>query len=137
MKKMISALVVAAMTACAMSAGAISVGPTTTYSGLTWTFSSNAVALAGCNQLLVDGSGDLTRGIALALSGALNCGVGGYGVSGAGYFSSNGQFNMTVQIGVGVVMTCFVPSATFSGTCTIWSSGTSGSIGTANIIFVR
>ena len=136
MLKSIRSLAISAFAMCVMSANAMGVGPATTYSNLTWSFSSNVVALPGCSQLRVDGTGDLSRGSALTMAGSLGCSGGAFGVSGVGYFSANGQLNMTLQVGVGVVLTCFVPGATFSGTCTVWSSGNAGTLGTANIFFV-
>jgi hypothetical protein len=97
----------AAALALASTAHAYNVGTPTTYSALVWATNLNAPLLIGCNQLIIDGTGDLTRSSILVVAGTLNCPSlgGGYGVTGSLYLGTDGTVNVTMVV-AGYTVAC-------------------------------
>lgn len=118
-------------------AHAYQVGVPDTYADLLWRVSSNVPGLSGCNELQVDATGDLVTSTKLSIYGALNCPFqqgGSYGVTGSGYFSSDGSFTMTLAVGASTSLQCARMSSGLNGTCTYFD--TSGrSLGSAVLTF--
>jgi hypothetical protein len=111
------------------------IGTTNTYINLAWNLSGVGSPFSGCNELILDGVGDLTHGNKVTIYGVMNCPSqsGGYGVSGVAYLGIDGTFNMTVNIGSIATIAC--PRLIgLNGACTIYlSSGTT--LGTASLFF--
>lgn len=96
------------------------VGPATTYSKLQWTASFTAPGVAGCSQLIFDATGDLAHSDTLVLAGALNCGNGGYGMTGSLYAAVDGSLSITM-VAAGYTIAC--PRVFgWVGTCAIFDS---------------
>jgi hypothetical protein len=119
-------------------AQAQTLGTTSTYSGLTWSVSTDAAGLGGCTRLLVDATGDVSHSDNFAVYGQLYCpsAGGGYASSGAAYFDSFNSFHMTVSLGVTYQLVCDnLSGATLSGSCPVYNNaGTQ--VGTAFITFL-
>lgn len=124
-------IVLAAFITQLATAHAFTVSTPTAFNGLTWLFSSNVSGTTTCTQLVLDATGDLAQGNALAMHGFLNCSTGAYAVNGTAYFGINGTFNMTLQIGAGVIAACNNLQG-FSGACTMYN-GVGTAIGSAVI----
>lgn len=114
-RRKLHSIVLACAAAVHLPSAAISVGVPVTYTKLVWSFSTTSTAFAGCNQIIMDATGDLITSDYLVMAGALICGSGAYVVSGAGYFGQSGSLNMTFSHG-GYLTTCARISG-FSGTC--------------------
>lgn len=106
------------------------------YTNLNWNFSSNAGGLQTCNNMRLDGSGNLAVSSAFVAYGVINCGSFGYGTTGSGYIGNDGTFNMTLNSASGGQMVCArLNAATMSGTCSVFNS-VGAQIGTAFIGYV-
>jgi hypothetical protein len=128
-------LVVALLSAAFVQAQTL--GTPSTYSGLTWTVSTDAPGLGSCTQLLLDATGDLTHSDNFAIYGQLYCPSvgGGYASSGSAYFDSFNGFHMTVSLGLTYQLACDnLSGATLTGSCPVYSNaGTQ--VGTAFVTF--
>jgi hypothetical protein len=119
--KKLAVLIVALLLASGSSAQ--TVGRTSTYSGLTWTVSTNMDGFTSCNQLFVDATGDASNSNDYVIYGTLNCANGSYFSSGNAYFGTDGSFNMSVSIGVAHKLVCVnLPGATLRGSCAIYDN---------------
>ncbi len=112
------------------------IGTPSTYNGLTWSAAISATGVpSSCNELKVDATADLVRGVGLVLAGAVNCPAlaGSYVATGGGYLSVTGKLNMAITFGNGYMLVCTDMNA-LSGSCTVVSN--SGlQVGTAYLQF--
>ncbi len=119
--KKLAVVVVALLSASGSSAQ--TVGRTSTYSGLTWSVSTNMGGFTSCDQLFVDATGDVSNSSDYVIYGTLNCANGSYFSSGNAYFGADGSFNMSVSIGVAYKLVCVnLSGATLSGSCAIYDN---------------
>jgi hypothetical protein len=113
-------------------------GTPSTYSGLTWSVSTDAAGLGGCTQLLVDATGDISHSDNFAIYGQLYCpsAGGGYASSGSAYFDLFNGFHMTVSLGVTYQLVCDnLNGATLTGSCPVYNNqGTQ--VGSAFVTFL-
>jgi hypothetical protein len=139
MRRITKLLATLAAVASTAVASAQSLAPTSTYTGLFWSFSaSSGSGFTGCNQLQMDATGAVGRSDNYAMYGQLSCpGLGGtYAVDGSAYFNSGGQFNITVDFAVSYKLVCNnLNGGTLSGNCVIYNSAGS-QVGTAFINFL-
>jgi len=130
------AMVAALLAAAATQAQTL--GAPSTYSGLTWSVSTDAAGLGSCTQLLVDATGDLAHSDNFAMYGQLYCPSlgGGYASSGSAYFDSFNNFHMTVSLGVTYQLVCDnLNGATLTGSCPVYNNaGTQ--VGSAFVTFL-
>lgn len=118
-------LALSAVLLAGASLNAQTLGNTSTYSGLTWAFSSGVAGLQSCGTLVLDATGDIQRSDNFAAYGQLFCPAlgGGYASSGNAYFDSTNAFHMSVRIGVAYIMVCdYLNGATLSGSCPIYDN---------------
>lgn len=114
-------------------AHAFGVSPAVVYSNLNWNVSSNVPGLTSCNNMRLDGNGNLATSNAFVAYGAVNCAGFGYSATGSGYIGSDGSFNMTLTFAAGAQLVCSrLNSNTLTGTCAVYNSAGS-QIGTAFI----
>lgn len=59
-------------------AHAFGVSPAVVYSNLNWNFSSSVAGLSACNNMRLDGTGNLAASTSLIAYGAINCSTFGY-----------------------------------------------------------
>ncbi len=117
MKQLVPVLALACAAAHA-PVHAFSVGVPVTFTKLVWSFSTTTSVFAGCNQIIMDATGDVVTSDYLVLAGALVCGNSAYVVSGAAYFANTGSLNMSFSHG-GYTTTCGRISG-LSGTCSTY-----------------
>lgn len=130
-------LVLAALAVHAIGAQAFTVSVPSSFNGLTWGFSSNVAGQGDCSQLVLDATGDLSLGFGLGMHGFLNCTSGSFAVSGTAYFTVNGNMNMTLHTGAGVIVVCnSLPASTLSGSCSAFN-GIGTFLGTGSISFIQ
>ena len=126
-----------ALLACA-GLNAQTLAPASTYSGLTWTFSTTTTGLTSCSDLVLDATGDVSNSDNFGIHGQLNCpSLGGsYASTGTAYFDSTGKFHMTTSLSVTYQMVCDnLSGSNLSGSCPIYNNlGTP--VGTAFISFL-
>lgn len=135
MKKLL-AIAASTLMLVAQQAHAVGTSPAVVYSNLLWNISSNAAPFSACNQMLLDGTGNLNTTNKFVAYGALNCAGGvGLATTGTGYIGVNGSFNMTLTASGGSQLVCGnLSSNTLSGICAVVNS--SGyQIGTALISY--
>jgi hypothetical protein len=128
---------IAALLAATVAQGQ-TLGTPSTYSGLTWSVSTDAAGLGACTQLLVDATGDISHSDNFAIYGQLYCPSqgGGYASSGSAYFDSVNNFHMTVSLGVTYQLVCDnLNGATLTGSCPVYNNvGTQ--VGSAFVTFL-
>jgi hypothetical protein len=134
----IRTLAMVAALVAAVSTQAQTLGTPSTYSGLTWSVSTDAAGLGSCTQLLVDATGDVTHSDNFAMYGQLYCPSlgGGYASSGSAYFDSSNNFHMTVSLGVTYQLVCDnLNGGTLTGSCPVYNNaGTQ--VGSAFVTFL-
>lgn len=117
---------------------AFGVNPAIVYSNLNWNFSSAVGGLSTCNNMRLDGSGNLSVSTSLLAYGAINCpAIGiGYAVTGSAFIDNLGMFNMSLTFGPGNQLICArLSQVSLSGVCSVVNA--SGvQIGTAVIGYV-
>lgn len=104
---------------------AFGVSPAVIYTNLNWNFSTNVAGLSACNNLVLDGTGNLATTTRFVAYGGLNCpGLGGgLAATGTGYIGTNGLFNMTLTFAGGSQLVCGnLNSNTLSGTCSVFNA---------------
>lgn len=112
------------------------IGSPSTYNGLTWAATISATGVpSACNELKVDATADLVRGVGIILAGAVNCPAlaGSYVATGGGYISTVGKLNMAITFGNGYMLVCTDMNA-LSGSCSVVSN-TGFQVGTAYLQF--
>lgn len=118
MKHFLKSLSVTALVALAPAAQAYNIGPATTYSNLNWSVAFNAPGVTACNRLTLDATGDLVNSDSLIIYGTLNCGSGGYGMTGNLYLNNDGSLNVYMAA-AGYSIYCPRVSSWY-GTCTVY-----------------
>lgn len=112
------------------------IGTPVTYNGLTWSASISATGVpSSCNELKVDATGDIVRGVGIVFAGAVNCPAlnGSYVATGGGYLSVYGRLNMAITFGNGYMIVCTDMNA-LSGSCSVVSNS-GQQVGTAYLQF--
>ena len=135
--KNLSAAAASILILLAQQAHAVSVSPAIIYSNLFWNISSNVAPLSTCNNMVLDGIGNLSTTSRFVAYGTLNCpGLGGLAATGTAYIGGNGLFNMNLTFSGGSQLVCGnLSSNTLSGTCSVFNSSGSQT-GTAFIGYV-
>lgn len=118
-----------------VTSNASTFGSTSTYSNILWTMSTSVSGFNLCNELRLDGSGDMANSNSFVISGALNCpAIGGaYGAVGSLYMSTDGTFNMNLLLGAGYALQC-VRMIGLSGMC-VFSNAAGVQLGTGLLSF--
>lgn len=124
-----TALAAASLASLASVAGASTRGTPSTISNVVWgaAWAPATSPFATCTQLRVDTTGDMTNSSTLSVYGSFSCTANAntaartMGASGSGYFSPDGQFNMTLIFGNGTALQC-LKWGSLSGTCQITDS---------------
>lgn len=122
----------------AVPAQAQRIGTTYTYSGLTWSVSTNVVGMEYCNRLFLDATGDIYNSDHFATYGQLYCPAlgGGYASAGSAYFDPADGFHMTVSLGITYKLVCdYLSGATLSGSCPVYNH-LGAQVGTAFVSFL-
>lgn len=137
MRKLLS-IAVGLVFLLSQQAHAFGVSPAVVYTNLNWNFSSNVAGLTACNNMRLDGSGNMGTSNILMAYGGVNCPAinGSYSATGSAYIGIDGSFNMTLNFAAGAQLVCVrLNGNTLSGTCAVFSSAGS-QIGTAVIGYV-
>jgi hypothetical protein len=115
------------------SAAAFGYGTTTTYSDISWFFSSNASPFSfnSCDNMLLDATGDWTNSDKFILYGYISCPNTTFIVTGSGYRNNLGGLSFVIYSG-GDVLRCDLLS-TLSGTCTVLDIASNTVAGSASI----
>lgn len=119
-----------------MAGNASTFGSASTYSGIWWSLTTTIPGLTACNDLRLDGTGDLQNAASFVMSGALNCPAlnGAYGVVGSLYIGANSTFNMNLLIGSGTAIQC-LNMIGLSGNC-VFSNSAGVVLGTGKLTFI-
>ena len=115
------ALIAALCSAAALHAQTL--GNASTFTGLTWAFSSGTPGLEGCTLMVLDVTGDVGASNNYSSYGQVFCPAlgGNYASSGNAYFDSFSNFHLSVSVGVTYQLVCDnLSSATLSGSCPIY-----------------
>lgn len=122
----------------ATALNAQTLGSTSTFAGLTWTFSSGAPGLQGCTLMVLDVTGDVGASNNYSAYGQVFCPAlgGSYASSGNAYFDSFSNFHLSVSLGVTYKLVCDnLSSATLSGSCPVYDY-LGSQVGTAFVSFL-
>ena len=136
--KKLSAVAASLLSLLAQQAHAFGVSPALVYSNLNWNFSSTVSGISSCNNMRLDGSGNLAVSTSLLAYGAINCpAIGiGYSVTGSAFIDVNGLFNMSLTFGPGNQLICArLSQVTLSGVCSVLNAS-GAQVGTAFIGYV-
>ena len=118
MKKATKYLLAAVLSILTSAPYAYNIGQATTYSYLNWSVAFNAPGVTNCSRLVFDATGDLVNSDSMVIYGTMNCGTGGYGMTGNLFITADGSLSVYMTAaGYNVYCSRVVG---WYGTCTVY-----------------